>query len=318
MLNAALGKPDGAQSDQGSKGDGRPWQLVGLFLKEYELAVERYDNIYKAVWQNFNYLVLLSAGIATLGPRIWSTDTTIAAILSPIAFWFLATYIPMDSYARGSRRRAAQIEEILNRLFISDERLETRAGAGAQQGEATTTCPKGDENTWKWRWECMKTWWADGLDGPTPKPAGALKAELAHFRDFSQVKPGLHFTSKRYVTWFHVSNIVNVFGIFLVISCGWFWYRTFTADQTTQPNPPTLAEMRMWRSPSDSAELARIYQIVLETQRLNDDFQRARLAADTAAALQLRRVQFQIDSLRNIARSSDDMLRAIDSIVKRR
>jgi hypothetical protein len=33
-----------------------------LLKLEYEKAAERYENVYRAMWQNFSYLSLISAG----------------------------------------------------------------------------------------------------------------------------------------------------------------------------------------------------------------------------------------------------------------
>jgi len=91
-----------------------------VYKLEYEKCADRYENIYKGIWQNFSYMAALSAGIAsfgekTLGPWLWF------AALAPLVFWYFATYLPMDSYARQARSRAGKIENVLNELFLGFE-----------------------------------------------------------------------------------------------------------------------------------------------------------------------------------------------------
>lgn len=48
----------------------KDWEhIFGLFKLEYEQAAERYENIYKAIWQIFSYMGILAAGILTFGSR---------------------------------------------------------------------------------------------------------------------------------------------------------------------------------------------------------------------------------------------------------
>jgi hypothetical protein len=44
---------------------------------EYEKAAERYENLYRALWQNFSYLSLLSAAILTFGSNQLETWATV-------------------------------------------------------------------------------------------------------------------------------------------------------------------------------------------------------------------------------------------------
>lgn len=41
-----------------------------LLIKEYEIGAIRYENIYKAIWQNFSYMSFLSAGILILAAKM--------------------------------------------------------------------------------------------------------------------------------------------------------------------------------------------------------------------------------------------------------
>lgn len=86
------------------------------YLIEYRLAAERYENIYKAIWQNFSYMAALSAGILAFGEKALPERALYVGAIVPMLFWYLATYIPMDHYAREARRRAAQVEALINSL----------------------------------------------------------------------------------------------------------------------------------------------------------------------------------------------------------
>jgi hypothetical protein len=84
---------------------------------EYERAAERYENIYKALWQNFQYLALVSAAILTFGKDSLPPGIIMLLAGLPVLFWFFAQYIPMDRYGAAARERLAEIEEEFNEYF---------------------------------------------------------------------------------------------------------------------------------------------------------------------------------------------------------
>jgi hypothetical protein len=91
-----------------------------LLIKEYEIAAARYENIYKAIWQNFYYMGILSAAILTFGSKNLLLSITIIASLLPLSFWYLATYIPMDHYGKLTARRLGEIENDLNNCYLNN------------------------------------------------------------------------------------------------------------------------------------------------------------------------------------------------------
>jgi hypothetical protein len=98
------------------------WEhTFGLFKLEYEQTAERYENIYKAIWQIFSYMGILAAGILTFGSR--SSSLPIEAIvfiaLTPLVFWFLAIYVPMNQYGENAREHLKKIEEEFNKTHKS-------------------------------------------------------------------------------------------------------------------------------------------------------------------------------------------------------
>jgi len=105
-----------AQPGTGNESDLQ--QRFEVYKLEYQIAADRYDNIYKAIWQNFSYMAILAGGILTFGTRTLSMYWAGFLSLMPLLFWFIATYLPMDHYARGARKRAADIEKILTSDFL--------------------------------------------------------------------------------------------------------------------------------------------------------------------------------------------------------
>jgi len=94
------------------------FELVKL---EYEKAAERYDNIYSATWQNFSYMAAVSAGILTFGAGKIPDDFLLVALaLSPLVFWLIAIFLPMDHYGDATRHRLKAIEEGINRTYLPE------------------------------------------------------------------------------------------------------------------------------------------------------------------------------------------------------
>lgn len=90
-----------------------------LLVTEYEHCLDRYENLYKALWQNLSYLSVLSAAIVTFASAKF--DWRLVAIIAgaPLLFWYLAQFRPLDMYGRIARSRSAEIERILNALHFS-------------------------------------------------------------------------------------------------------------------------------------------------------------------------------------------------------
>jgi hypothetical protein len=85
---------------------------------EYEKAAERYDNIYRAVWQNFSYLAVLAGGILAFGAKDLSWAAAYFLSLTPLAFWYIATFLPMDHYGDETRKRLLLIEDEINEIYF--------------------------------------------------------------------------------------------------------------------------------------------------------------------------------------------------------
>src|SRR5688572_22494927 len=73
-------------------------QAFTLYQLEYKASAERYENIYKASWQDFSYLGAMAAGILAFASRSLPLSVALTIACLPLLFWFLATYLPMDHY----------------------------------------------------------------------------------------------------------------------------------------------------------------------------------------------------------------------------
>lgn len=90
---------------------------IDLYKLEYEKAAERYENIYKAVWANFNYLTLLSGGIYAFGTRVFPLEVTAVLAILPLLFWWVAIFEPMNRYGDRVMYRLMDIEIILTAVY---------------------------------------------------------------------------------------------------------------------------------------------------------------------------------------------------------
>ena len=74
-----------------------------LLKMEYRAAAQRYENIYRAMWQIFSYMLAISSGILVFGKDTLETWLLFTLVLLPLYFWFFSTFVPLDKY--GSRVR---------------------------------------------------------------------------------------------------------------------------------------------------------------------------------------------------------------------
>ncbi|SOD03155.1 hypothetical protein SAMN05216486_10846 [bacterium JGI 053] len=85
-----------------------------LYENEYNKAVERYQNIYTAVWQNFSYMAILAAGILTFGKGQVDIAPLIAIAIAPLLFWYVATFVPLDHYGQQNGEYLKKMERALH------------------------------------------------------------------------------------------------------------------------------------------------------------------------------------------------------------
>ena len=65
---------------------------------EYTKSAERYNEIYKALWQNFSYMALLSGAILTFGRDALGVSVAGCFACVPLLVWYWATYEPLNKY----------------------------------------------------------------------------------------------------------------------------------------------------------------------------------------------------------------------------
>jgi len=89
-----------------------PDPKLDLYKMEYELTAARYENIFKAIWQNFSYMTAISGAVLAFGGNRFQPNFLWFLVCLPLVFWFLATYLPLDRYGDMSSVRLKEIEGI--------------------------------------------------------------------------------------------------------------------------------------------------------------------------------------------------------------
>jgi hypothetical protein len=93
---AAINSPGDPNQDQDPKTN---WKKEPKATPdEYKLAAERYNEIYKAVWQNFSYMALLSGAILTFGKDTAGPTAAALTACIPLLVWYWATFEPLNRY----------------------------------------------------------------------------------------------------------------------------------------------------------------------------------------------------------------------------
>jgi hypothetical protein len=85
-----------------------------LYKLEYERAAIRYEDIYKAVWQIFSYMTAVSGALLAFGGDRFQENLFWLLASAPLVYWFLGTYIPLNTYGANIGARLSAIEEQLN------------------------------------------------------------------------------------------------------------------------------------------------------------------------------------------------------------
>ncbi|ACK69842.1 hypothetical protein PCC7424_1398 [Gloeothece citriformis PCC 7424] len=101
-------------SESNPQNNDEQWQpTFNMFKLEYEQAAQRYENIYRAIWQIFQYMAFLAGGILTFASKsnTFSQENIIFFALTPLVFWFLAIYIPMNKNGKNTKKCLTNIEE---------------------------------------------------------------------------------------------------------------------------------------------------------------------------------------------------------------
>lgn len=92
-----------------------------LLKDEYESCRTRYEDIYKAIWTQFNYFIIAVGGLIAFGKENFGMELLILIASVPLVFWFWATFEPLNGYADQAAERASAIELIFNRQLFNQE-----------------------------------------------------------------------------------------------------------------------------------------------------------------------------------------------------
>ena len=91
-----------------------------LYKLEYELAANRYENIYQATWRIFSYLTVVAGGILTFGSNNFNPYLLGCLASVPLLFWFWSTFLPLDTYGGWTNKRLRKIEKTLNENYSTE------------------------------------------------------------------------------------------------------------------------------------------------------------------------------------------------------
>lgn len=101
---------------------------IDVYIEEYKIASTRYENIYKAIWQNFSYMSVVAGGLLTFGNNFFTEKNNVGnkylvAFLAcvPLLFWYISTFVPMNEYGYKAADELAEIEEKINNILDGGE-----------------------------------------------------------------------------------------------------------------------------------------------------------------------------------------------------
>jgi hypothetical protein len=86
---------------------------------EYETSTNRYNEIYKAVWQNFSYMAVLAGAVLTFGERAFGSTQAALLACVPLLIWYWATFEPLDRYGVLVEFRILELEVVLGRRLYT-------------------------------------------------------------------------------------------------------------------------------------------------------------------------------------------------------
>lgn len=85
-------------------------EALELAKLEYEKCAERYENVYKSIWTQFNYSLIAAGAILTFGKEHYPASMLALGAALCLIFWYWATYEPLNGYGDRVSVRAAEIE----------------------------------------------------------------------------------------------------------------------------------------------------------------------------------------------------------------
>lgn len=82
-----------------------------LLKSEFSAAAERYENIYKALWQNFNYMAVLAAGVLAFGKEQLGLSLSALAASVIFAAWYWISFEPLNHYGTRHEDRLRKVQK---------------------------------------------------------------------------------------------------------------------------------------------------------------------------------------------------------------
>lgn len=92
-------------------------ERLDLYKLEYQKCADRYDNIYRAVWTNFSYVVAIAGVFLAFGQsRLPYSELGWLIAIVLLLFWYFASYLPLNDYGDDVAKRLKELEKIVNSL----------------------------------------------------------------------------------------------------------------------------------------------------------------------------------------------------------
>jgi hypothetical protein len=88
------------------------------YLRLYEVAAKRYENLYQSMWTIFSYMSAIAAAIFTFAGSRTYIEPLLACGLLPLVFWYVTTYFPLDRYGDACLQDLKRLETCLQDLSI--------------------------------------------------------------------------------------------------------------------------------------------------------------------------------------------------------
>ncbi|MFM9873696.1 MAG: hypothetical protein ACKVQS_09565 [Fimbriimonadaceae bacterium] len=89
-----------------------------LLKLEYAACAERYENLYKSIWTQFNYFIIATGALLAFGKDSFKIESLIVLASFPLLFWYFGTFETLNKYADKASERASEIENIFNHLYL--------------------------------------------------------------------------------------------------------------------------------------------------------------------------------------------------------
>jgi len=110
---------------------------IDLYKLEYKQAGERYENIYKAIWQNLSYIAILSSAVFAFGESL-PIRAQVALPLAALNFWYFGIFVPLNRYGDEVLRRLEEIEGHLHELTGAEMGHYTKFASGRRPTSGRT------------------------------------------------------------------------------------------------------------------------------------------------------------------------------------